>query len=528
MKQWMKRFSSALMAGVLALGLLAVSAGAAQSNQLVTVDLWHAASNKASMGNVATDNNEQALYNPETNTLQVATNPVNVSGYQSAITAAQYDATGKGGYQDVTVLSTGTVDSGTKYDGTSHTVTYLSSFEIQLPSYITHKGVEYIPLKMIVPYTPMDEVVGEGYLDARLRIDWSQVQTTSLTKIQPDDTMSSGEVESVERTDATGVRLVTDSAKVATSTAFQVSVVASGSDYELAKKALTGVSGSFTLYSVKLITSGGSETEPFGAITLYFPYSGSPSLYRINDNGTKTVLRGAESEEGYEIMTTKVGLFAVFGGKKITVTTAPGTTAPATTTPGTTTPSTTTPSTTANVASAFTDISSHWAKDSIVRAANAGLFSGTTTTTFSPDRTMTSGMVITVLYRMAGSPAVALPDSMENVAVGSWYEIACAWGYNNGIIGGYKIFYPDQPVSRQELAAMLYKFYSLSKTPVAGADLSGFTDVSSVAPWAKEGVAWANAAGIVAGTSAATLSPANSATRAQVATMLCRYLDYAG
>ena len=74
---------------------------------------------------------------------------------------------------------------------------------------------------------------------------------------------------------------------------------------------------------------------------------------------------------------------------------------------------------------------------------------------------------------------------------------------------------------------MLYRFYALNKTPAAGADLSKFTDASSVAAWAKDGVAWANAAGIVSGTSATTLSPNGSATRAQVATMLCRYLDYA-
>ena len=63
MTKWMKKLTGSLLAGVLTLGLLAVPAGAAQSNQLVTIDLWHATRNQASMGNVATDNNEQALYN---------------------------------------------------------------------------------------------------------------------------------------------------------------------------------------------------------------------------------------------------------------------------------------------------------------------------------------------------------------------------------------------------------------------------------------------------------------------------------
>ena len=74
---------------------------------------------------------------------------------------------------------------------------------------------------------------------------------------------------------------------------------------------------------------------------------------------------------------------------------------------------------------------------------------------------------------------------------------------------------------------MLYRFYSLTNTPVAGADLSGFTDTASIAAWAQDALAWANAAGIVSGTSSTTLSPETGASRAQVATMLCRYLDYA-
>lgn len=511
-----KRMSGALMAGVLALGLMAVPAGAAGTNQLVEVDLWHATSNKASMGNIATDNNPKALYNPDENTLQVATNPVSVSGYQSGITKVQYDTTGKGSYQDVEVLSTGTVQTGDKYDGTDHAVTYVSSFEIELPDYITGKGVEYIPLHMMVPYTPMDEVVGEGYLDARLKIDWDQVESTSQAEIKPDTTMSSGEIENVDIVDAdTGVRLVTDTAKVASTTQFVVEMITSGSDYNNAKKALSSVSSSFTLYRVKLVANTGSETEPFGAVTLLFPYTGDVEMYRVNSATNKTVLRGEESDEGYEIMTSKLGLFAVIGGTKIDVK------------PNTNTGTGTENNPAANAAVSLTDISGHWAEAYITHAVNEGLFSGTSSTTFSPDTSMTAGMVVTVLYRMAGSPATNLPDSMENVAEGSWYEVACAWGYNNGIIGGYKTFYPDQAVSRQELATMLYKYYSMTKTAESKGDLSKYTDASSVASYAKDAMAWAVDAGVVSGTSATTLSPESGASRAQVATMLCRFLDYA-
>lgn len=508
-----KRMSGALIAGVMTFGLLSIPAGAAGSNQNVHIDLWNAVSNQASMGNVATDNNKKALYNPDENTLQIATNPVNVSGYQSAITAARYDTTGNGDYVDVEVLSTGIVQTGDKYDGTDHTVTYLSSFEIELPDYLTKDGVEFIPIQMTVPYTPMDVVVGTGYLNARLRIDWDQTEATGLNQIEPDTTMSSGQVAAVDVTDsATGIRMETDTAKVASDTQFQVRVLTSGTEYEKATSALGNAE--FTLYEIKLV-NGANELQPYGAVSLTFPYSGEVSMYRINDTGTKTVLRGTESDEGYEIMTSKLGLFAVFGGTKIDVK------------PSTSTGTNTGSGINSNAATAFTDISGHWAETYITRAVGEGLFSGTSTSTFSPDTSMTAGMVITVLYRMAGSPATTLPDSMENVAEGSWYEIACAWGYNNGIIGGYKAFYPEQAVSRQELATMLYNYDSLRESPSVSGDLSKFSDSGSVVSWAKDAMTWANAVGIVSGTSATTLAPESGASRAQVATMLCRYLDYA-
>ena len=200
-------------------------------------------------------------------------------------------------------------------------------------------------------------------------------------------------------------------------------------------------------------------------------------------------------------MTTRIGLFAVVGGSKINS--------------GTTSPDSDT----------FTDISSHWAREYILRATNEGLFNGTSETTFSPEAQMTDGMVITVLYRMAGQPDVTV-STMPNVTPGMYYEKACAWGYANNIIGGYTAFDPERNVTREELATMLYRYYSLTGTPVAGADLSAYSDASSVSDWAQAGVAWANAAGIVNGTSETTLSPSNNATRAEVATMLCRYLDY--
>ena len=501
MMKTLKKAISALLSCALLCGLAAVPAQAVESSRLVKIDLWNAVSNQASMGNVATDHNGQALYNPAANTLQIATNSVSVSGYQSAIVAAQYDTTGKGNFVDVKVLSTNTVDTGTKYDDTNHTVTYLSSFEITLPSYLTKTGVEFIPVKMSVPYTPMDVVVGTGYLDARLRIDWNRTASTNLAQIVPNNTMSSGSIANVVlRDSSTGITLNADTSKVRENTRFSASRAASGSKYQLAQTALAGVTSDFFLFELKLV-DGAAEVNPYGAVEVIFPYSGNVSMYRINADGSKTVLRGTAGDNGYTIMTTKLGLFAVSGGTAINTESFPEGTS-------------------------FSDVpDTYWAKNYINQAVSAGLFKGTSATTFSPDGKMTNAMVLVVLHRMAGAPAVTVPASLDNVPKGAWYETAAAWGYENGVIGGYKTFDPTAHVTREELATMIYRTHSLGSVPVAGADISGFTDVGQVSPWAKDAVAWANAVGVVGGTGTTTLSPASHATRAQVAAMLCRYLN---
>ncbi len=511
MRKKMKRGLGALLTAAMIFGLMAVPAGADETdqnetdqpagNQLVSVDLWKAASDEASMGNVATDNNQQALYNPNTNTLQIATNPVDVSGYRSAVAAAQYDTTGNGDYADVTTLTTGTIDTGTKNDGINHTVTYLSSFEIVLPDYITKQGVEYIPLKMSVPYTPMDVVVGTGYLDARLRIDWNTVTSTDQDTIVPNTEISSGEITGVDlRDSATGITLNADTSKVNESAVMTVETVTSGADYEAAKTALADVSSAFRLYRISLSVAG-QASEPMGAVNVTFPFAGSDlSLYRINDNGTKTVLRGEGQASGYTILTSSLGLFAVIGGEPVQVS-----------------------------ASGFTDTVGHWAEENIDEAVSRGLFNGTSDTTFDPQNPMTCGMLLTVLYRIEGEPAVQGTSSYPTVQAGSWYEDAVIWAEQNGIIGDYgPAFDPAKNVTREEMATMLYRSYALHNTPEEGSGLSGFSDAASVSGWAEDAVSWAVAAGIITGRTDTTIVPEGESTRAEVATLFCRYLDYCG
>lgn len=480
MKLIKKIISTALCATMLC--SMAVSAYAADANYMLSFDIWNAVSDQASMGNVSTDNNSEALYNPTENTLQIATNPVDVSGYMSGIIAAQYDTSSNGDYVDVKILSTFDVETGTKYDGTNHTISILSSFEIELPAYLTKEGVEYIMIKMSVPYTPMDVVVGTGYLDARLRIDWDTMTATSDAEITPDTTMSSGTVASVNLS-SNGFIVNADTTIIPQNSSLTVVKVISGEDYELT--ATTLGHEDFDLYKLT-ITASELEVSASGALEIILPYSNSIELYRINTDGSKTVLRGTASSDGYKILSRNTGLFAVIGGEKIDTNT-------------------------------FTDISSHWAETYIKNAVSYGLFNGTSDTTFSPESKMTAGMVITVLHRMAGSPAT------ENTGE-TWYSEAMAWGYNMEIIGGYKDFDAEANVTREELATMIFRYELLSNEADERNDLSAFSDYSEVSAWASDALSWANAMGIVNGISETSLAPQNEATRAEVATMLCRFM----
>lgn len=498
MNPMLKRIATMALSCAMMTSMFTV-AHASESNQLVDIALWNANSDQASMGNVSTDHNTQALYNPSENTIQFATNPVDVSGYCSGIQAALYDTTGKGDFEEVTILSTGTVETGTKNDGTNHTVTFLSSFEIDVPSYLTMEGVEYIPFQMSVPYTPMDVVVGTGYLDARIRIDWSTMTATTDTDLVPNTEISTGEVEAISLT-SHGVTLNAESTIVPSDATFTVTKITSGSQYNLAIASLAV--GGFDLYEISL-TVDGVDFDLTGSVNLTFPYSNIPTCYRINDDASKTTLRGLSSAQGYLISTRSMGLYAVLDGVAMEVVETHVVTPEV-------------PEVEAEVT--FADIAGHWAEDYVLTAVNYGMFNGTSATTFSPEAQMTNAMVITVLHRLAGEPEV------ENDGA-TWYSQAMAWGYDMGIIGGYADFVAEANVTREGLATMLYRYECLGATPVAGADLSNFTDSADISDWAADALAWANGCGIVNGTTSTTIAPKNEATRAQVATMLCRYVD---
>lgn len=178
---------------------------------------------------------------------------------------------------------------------------------------------------------------------------------------------------------------------------------------------------------------------------------------------------------------------------------------------------------------AFVDVAdSDWYADAVQYVFANGLMAGTSDTTFSPNATTTRAMIVTILYRLEGTPAVTGTTAFTDVAAGQYYADAVAWAAQNGIVSGTSAttFSPDGVITREQMAAILYRYAQHKGYDVtAKADLSVFTDAAQVSTYATDAMAWANASGLISGTSATTLSPAGSATRAQVATILMRFCE---
>ena len=175
----------------------------------------------------------------------------------------------------------------------------------------------------------------------------------------------------------------------------------------------------------------------------------------------------------------------------------------------------------------FTDVpASHWAHDEVTYVYENDLMNGTSSTHFSPDARTTRAQVVTVLYRLAGQPAADWANPFWDVPASAWFHDAVTWAWENDITGGVSSthFGAGNAVTREQLATFLYRYaqdqgYDTS----ARADLSGYSDAGLVSSYATEALSWANATGLITGTTGTTLSPQGSATRAQVATILSRF-----
>lgn len=160
-------------------------------------------------------------------------------------------------------------------------------------------------------------------------------------------------------------------------------------------------------------------------------------------------------------------------------------------------------------AKSFNDMADHWAKDAVEFASSHELFNGVGNDAFGPDRSMTRGMVGTVLARLAGA---------DTAGGETWYAKGTAWAVENGISDGTA---PEQPVTREQLAAMLYRY---AGSPTVSGELS-FDDTTVISIWAYDAVRWCVDNGILNGVGGNRMAPQDLAQRGQVAAMLMRFLQ---
>ena len=180
----------------------------------------------------------------------------------------------------------------------------------------------------------------------------------------------------------------------------------------------------------------------------------------------------------------------------------------------------------------FTDVSKgEWYYDGVNDLYRRGIMDGTTETLFAPSQGLSRGQLAMIFYRMAGEPEVTAKDTYSDVPAGLWCAKAVTWASANGLVLGYEdgTFRPDQPVQRQQLVAMLFRYAAFCGMSAVTLEenLLSFRDVGAVSGYARPAMNWAVGQGILLG-SENYLMPREQATRAQVAMVLHRYLTLLG
>jgi len=159
-----------------------------------------------------------------------------------------------------------------------------------------------------------------------------------------------------------------------------------------------------------------------------------------------------------------------------------------------------------------------------------GIFKGTTETTFEPDSAQTRAMMVTVLYRVEGEPAVNRSIPFADVDMGAYYANAVIWGQQNGIIKGYSEteFGPDDKITREQIAAIMHRYAQYKGYDVSvgeNTNILSYDDFDSISEYAIPSMQWAVGSGLIKGKSESTLNPLDNATRAEIAAILHRFIE---
>ena len=177
--------------------------------------------------------------------------------------------------------------------------------------------------------------------------------------------------------------------------------------------------------------------------------------------------------------------------------------------------------------SPFSDVDeSDWFYSSVIYAYENGLMVGTSDELFSPNALVNRAMVVTVLWRLAGKPAPEGENTFDDLTQ-SWYVDAVVWASENGIVTGYDddSFGPEDGITREQLATILYRYAGFTGTDVsAGSDVGAFSDANEVSDYAYDAMSWAYKSGLITGRTESTLAPRGTASRAELAVILQRFL----
>ena len=178
----------------------------------------------------------------------------------------------------------------------------------------------------------------------------------------------------------------------------------------------------------------------------------------------------------------------------------------------------------------FIDVAdSAWYKESVDFVVDRGLFNGTGADTFSPQSDMTRAMFVTAVGRLSGETVSGYENPFADVAAGTWYTDSVAWAAKKGIVNGISAteYAPNQPITREQMAVMLYNYAVYAGIDVSGVDssaVSAMPDASDISSWASGAVAWAYDRGLMTGTDEGRLEPSRISTRAEVATIFERFV----
>lgn len=279
-------------------------------------------------------------------------------------------------------------------------------------------------------------------------------------------------------------------------------------------KAAENFQGTISGYTAKSVNGGSSLVMSQGASIVVYGGAGTVSdgvLMDVTEGRTVASNNGvtvghryiATEKAGAVVRVNALGYFGVQGTVSVIDNGASGNTLP------------------------FADVKSgDWYYSAVAFVYNKGYFSGTAETAFSPNTSMTRAMLATVLHRVSGLETAANGETFTDVPAGLWYSDGIAWASANGVVNGMGdgTFCPDQPVTREQLVTMLYRYQTSRKGNIsAKGSLLDYPDGGIVADWAQDAMKWAVGAELVKGRDTGHLDPKGTATRAEVATILQRF-----